>query len=83
MKFRLCVTSSFAASLLLLAGPLVHADDLVWTGGGGDDKWSTAANWQAGRAPEPGSTSAAAFDTLIFSGENRQSSNADLGSPQL
>ncbi len=40
---------------LLVAGMLVAdanaAETCVWTGGGGDGLWSTAANWQGGESP--------------------------------
>jgi autotransporter-associated beta strand protein len=41
----------------------------AWTGGGGDDNWSTAANWDTG---VPG------YDALIFAGSSRQNNVNDL-----
>ncbi|MCE5269316.1 MAG: autotransporter-associated beta strand repeat-containing protein, partial [Planctomycetaceae bacterium] len=38
---------------------VVTAATRVWTGGGSDNKWSTAANWAGAVAPAPG-------DTLVF-----------------
>lgn len=49
------------SSLFVFAPSLVHAaaDTCVWTGGGGDDNISTAANWSTcdnGNVPEAGDT---------------------------
>ncbi len=40
----------------------------TWTGGGGDNNWTTGANWQGGSAPGNG-------DSLVFSGTNRLNNN--------
>lgn len=55
------------------ASPLSAADP-VWTGGGGDANWSTAANWDTGVAPVPANT-----DSVTFNGTTQQTSNNDLG----
>jgi autotransporter-associated beta strand protein len=41
---------------------------VVWSGGGSDNNWSTAANWAGGVAPVSG-------DSLKFSGSTRTTSN--------
>jgi hypothetical protein len=42
----------------------------VWTGNGGDNKWSTAANWAEGVAPSPG-------DSLVFQNMTNQTTNVN------
>ena len=39
------------AVLLLFLVPSVSTAQKVWTGAGGDNKWTTAANWSGGTAP--------------------------------
>src|SRR5688572_17588653 len=47
-----------------------------WSGAGGDDNWSTAANWAGNVAP----TGATPADTLVFSGTAARKTNTnDLG----
>ena len=48
----------------------VSAADRIWTGGGNDANWSTAANW--------GGTAPVASDTLIFGGTAKLESVNDL-----
>ncbi len=43
----------------------------VWDGGGGNDQWSTGANWAAQTPPQPG-------DRLIFAGATRLINDNDL-----
>ncbi len=52
-----------SAALALCACAHAYAATCTWTGGGSDDKWSTAANWNncGGIRPVPIST-----DTLVF-----------------
>ncbi len=42
-----------------VTGPLAQASTATWTGGGADNNWTTAANWQGNVAPAPG-------DDLVF-----------------
>jgi len=64
---RLCLV----AILSLTCADFVRADLFTWTGEGGDNNWSTGANWNLGSAPT-------ANDTLDFSGTTRPSSVNDL-----
>ena len=64
---RLCLLSI----LSLTCADFVRADLFTWTGGGGDNNWSTGANWDLGSAPT-------ANDTLDFAGTTRPSSVNDL-----
>ena len=57
-------------ALALFSVANIQAADRTWTGGGGDDFWSTSANWDA--APGAG-------DTLVFDGASRLSNTNDLG----
>jgi autotransporter-associated beta strand protein len=54
--------------LTFISGPT--AGPRMWTGGGSDDNWSTAANW-GGVAPSSG-------DMLIFDGTTRQANINDI-----
>ena len=46
---RFLRTAALAAALALgLAGTALAAVSSTWTGGGGDKKWSTVANWDRG-----------------------------------
>ena len=47
------------------------ADTHVWDGGGGNDKWSTAANWVGDTAPIDG-------DAVRFAGATRKANSNDL-----
>jgi len=51
-------------------GICLQAEVRTWTGGGGDAKWSTPANW--------GGTAPVANDTLVFSGTARLASVNDF-----
>lgn len=64
---RLCLLSI----LSLTCADFARADLFTWTGGGGDNNWSTGANWDLGSAPT-------ANDTLDFAGITRPSSVDDL-----
>lgn len=55
-------------SITWISGPTV--ENLVWTGEGSDDFWSTAANWN-GQVPATG-------DTVTFEGSNRQANYNDI-----
>ncbi len=59
------------ASLVLANSALRASAQDIWTGGGADANWSTAANWQAGTAPVAG-------DTLDFTGSTQTSPNNDF-----
>lgn len=56
------------STLLTLAALCAHAATATWTGAGGDNNFSTGANW-GGTAPSAG-------DDLVFSGTTRLSPNA-------
>jgi autotransporter-associated beta strand protein len=45
---------------------------VTWNGGGGDNHWSSAANWTGGRPPQY------AGDKLVFSGTNQLTAHNDL-----
>ncbi|MDG2182101.1 MAG: autotransporter-associated beta strand repeat-containing protein [Mariniblastus sp.] len=63
---RLCLVSILSLTCVDFARA-----DLTWTGGGGDNNWSTGANWGPDSAPT-------ANDTLDFAGIIRPSSVNDL-----
>ena len=46
-------TAAWACCALLAAGA-VQAQDVTWTGAGGDDRWSNPDNWAPTRVPGPG-----------------------------
>lgn len=72
--FRLTLLLACLACLAL-AAPAARAANLSWLGTGGDQNWSTAANWNGGAAPVDG-------DKLIFdsgSGVNLTSNNDIVG----
>ena len=48
----------------------------TWNGGGGDDKWSTTANWVEGTAPSSATTS-----LLTFGGGTRLTPDQDIAHP--
>src|SRR4051812_6992058 len=62
------------------AGALIAANASAapqsWVGGGGDDNWSTGANWQSGIAP-------LADDVLTFDGSTRPNPFNDLTAGML
>src|SRR5690349_7389579 len=64
--FGNCVCCAIAFCFLVSNG---HAADRTWNGGGGDNNWSTGANW-GGAAPVNN-------DNLIFSGSTRTSNTND------
>src|SRR6185436_11491530 len=41
----------WVCAVLILWGCAIAASAQIWTGGGGDSNWSTAANWNLGVAP--------------------------------
>ncbi len=49
---------------------------ITWTGGGANNNWSTAANWNLGRAPVNG-------DDVVLAGTAQTSTNDDLTGLQL
>jgi autotransporter-associated beta strand protein len=49
---------------------------ITWTGGGANNNWSTATNWNLGRAPTSG-------DDVVLAGTAQTSTNDDLGGLQL
>src|SRR5262245_16441595 len=55
--------------LTAVSTPRLRAQ-LTWSGGGGDDNWSTGANW-AGTPPADG-------DALVFAGSTRLVNTNDL-----
>lgn len=57
--------------LLLLAAVSLSAADKTWDGGGGNDNWTTGANWDGDVAPVAG-------DNLIFAGTTRLTPNNDF-----
>lgn len=64
-------TPGLAVILLIINFmPGTIAADRTWTGGGGDDFWSSPANW--------GGTAPAAGDSLFFGGSVRTSPNNDF-----
>jgi autotransporter-associated beta strand protein len=56
-------------SVTFISGP--NPMDRTWAGAGGDDNWSTGANWAGGVAPAIG-------DSLIFNGTTRQANVNDI-----
>lgn len=70
---RLTLTALVTALGLWTAGPL-HAfqNDEVWTGGGADSNWSTAANWSGPTMPPTSD------DFLHFAGSIRTTPNNDF-----
>ena len=64
---------AFALALVLAAGPL-SAVDFTWQGGGADDNWSTAGNWDA--PPVSAADTGIIFDTALAATPNQ-----DVGSP--
>ncbi|MEO6095972.1 MAG: autotransporter-associated beta strand repeat-containing protein, partial [Fibrobacteria bacterium] len=60
---------SWVTCVLLMAGTASGATR-TWTGAGGNDNWSTSANW-GGIAPLPG-------DDLVFAGSTRLTPNNDM-----
>ena len=41
-------------AVVLALGSVVNGADINWRGGGGDNLWSTGANWSANRPPNSG-----------------------------
>src|SRR5438094_2007180 len=61
-----------AAAIAALASAMsAQAANFTWNGGGGDDNWTTGANW-GGTAPAVDGTAA-----LFFGGTNRLTPNND------
>lgn len=72
------VTASAAGYLDAVQTETVTANNYVWTGGGADAKWSTAANWSGGVAP--GSTTPVIFDsTCVSNCSPNLSANTSVG----
>jgi len=49
----MCRKTAFVITLVLIVGSAFAAEQAEWTGKGADDLWTTAANWQGGKAPGP------------------------------
>ncbi len=67
------LASGLTAEILETAGAIklrVYADSRIWTGGGANNYWSTAANW-TGSAPTSG-------DNLVFNGTTRQNNTNNI-----
>lgn len=64
------LATAFMTALASATTPLSQAAQLTWSGGGGDDSWSTGANW-AGTAPT-------GTDAIIFTGNANLSTYNDL-----
>lgn len=65
---------AFSTATIFAASP-------VWTGGGGNANWSTAANWDSGVAPVPGDPVEKMIpteDSLTFDGTRQLSTHNDL-----
>ncbi|MDY0168320.1 MAG: autotransporter-associated beta strand repeat-containing protein [Thermoguttaceae bacterium] len=58
-------------AVLLTVSAAARADDRTWTGGGGDNRWTTAANWFNTAAPVAG-------DALFFGGTTRLTPSNDV-----
>ncbi len=70
------ITTSFFAFLMLCLWFLmnaqhVHAATITWDGEGGDNNWSTAANWS-------GDTIPGASDDVVFDGTSTKDSTQDI-----
>jgi fibronectin-binding autotransporter adhesin len=55
---------------LLILQPSLYAADFTWDGGGGNNNWSTGANWVSNTSPGNN-------DSLIFDGATRTNSSND------
>ncbi len=70
-RSRRCSTATWLAVFAGLVPVAAHAQaTLTWNGGGGDNNWTTAANW--------GGTAPVAGDLLVFSGTTRPSNTNDF-----
>jgi autotransporter-associated beta strand protein len=56
---------------LIFASGYTQAATKTWTGGGGNNNWSTSANWSPAGQPASG-------DALVFSGATQPSTNNDI-----
>ena len=64
MNCKTMLAAAMGAALMTVAAGDAGAATKIWTGGGGDDNLSTAANWADGTAPASG-------DALVFAGNVR------------
>ena len=64
MNCKTMLAAAMGAALMTVAAGDAGAATKIWTGGGGDDNLSTAANWADGIAPASG-------DALVFAGNVR------------
>ncbi|MGI9427216.1 MAG: PEP-CTERM sorting domain-containing protein [Bythopirellula sp.] len=79
LKLYLC---SAALACLLLPATFAAAQDRDWIGGGGDDLWTTGANWSGGVAPTAADAARFKVDgttTLIDGSVNATASFFELG----
>ncbi|MGE4490171.1 MAG: hypothetical protein AB7E95_11580, partial [Kiritimatiellales bacterium] len=58
-------------AVLVVNGLVVQAATITWDGEGGDDNWSTAANWSTDTVPS-------ASDGVVFAGASPTTVNNDL-----
>src|SRR5262249_26114332 len=68
------ITNWFLATACLLV-PVASADAQTWAGGGGDNNWSTAANWSGGTPVSANTTN------VTFSGSTRLAPNQNIAGP--
>jgi MYXO-CTERM domain-containing protein len=66
MKLNSLNPFAFLVALALVGTSYSHAADRIWDGGGGDNNWNTAANWDA---------AIATGDSLFFDGSTRLTPN--------
>jgi autotransporter-associated beta strand protein len=66
MKIKHSNPFATALAISLAASPLAFAADRIWDGGGADNNWNTAANWDA---------AIATGDSLFFDGSTRLTPN--------
>src|SRR6185295_18694667 len=70
MSMKTYFARVWTPSVLLLLTLRAIASAATWTGAGGDDFWSTPANW--------GGTALSGGDALLFGGSTRTSPNNDF-----
>src|SRR3954468_9501200 len=75
-RFRPVHVLRTAATLALVAFSAAHATIFTWDGGGGNNNWSTANNWNPNGAPAQN-----AGADLVFAGATRVTNTADGTNP--